>query len=233
MALIKCKECGGVVSDTAQCCPHCGCPVEYSLNLNQVKQHIPEDKQEEIPVHYRQKKINSNPHKISTFIVVLCIIGLFLISGVIVYKFLVPQNKSIFGNDNPDKSTILNSVGKNENKTTSDKQFKNAVICFDFNYGYGEVYVDTIKYYADGLAKIYFHYSRGRGEWYDGYWEEGRFNRGNQLLPYITLSFIGPFGIMRNFYYCAKINGLYSDYASMVANHQPYDNMSVKVYYSN
>ena len=28
MALIKCKECGGSVSDKAKTCPHCGCPVE-------------------------------------------------------------------------------------------------------------------------------------------------------------------------------------------------------------
>lgn len=28
MALIKCKECGGIVSDLATTCPHCGCPVE-------------------------------------------------------------------------------------------------------------------------------------------------------------------------------------------------------------
>lgn len=31
MALIRCKECGGEVSDLAQSCPHCGCPVAYSL----------------------------------------------------------------------------------------------------------------------------------------------------------------------------------------------------------
>lgn len=30
MALIKCKECGGMVSDKATTCPHCGCPTEYS-----------------------------------------------------------------------------------------------------------------------------------------------------------------------------------------------------------
>lgn len=28
MALIKCEECGQVVSDKAEACPHCGCPVE-------------------------------------------------------------------------------------------------------------------------------------------------------------------------------------------------------------
>ena len=28
MALIKCVECSGKVSDRAESCPHCGCPVE-------------------------------------------------------------------------------------------------------------------------------------------------------------------------------------------------------------
>ena len=28
MALMKCPECGGTVSDKAEICPHCGCPVE-------------------------------------------------------------------------------------------------------------------------------------------------------------------------------------------------------------
>lgn len=28
MALIKCSECGGKVSDKASSCPHCGCPVD-------------------------------------------------------------------------------------------------------------------------------------------------------------------------------------------------------------
>ena len=28
MALIKCSECGGTISDKAKACPHCGCPIE-------------------------------------------------------------------------------------------------------------------------------------------------------------------------------------------------------------
>ncbi len=235
MALIKCKDCGGVVSDTAPSCPHCGCPVEYSININQVKEKIPDDthQQEEIPVHYRNKKTNNNSHKYSTFIIVLGIIVLFIISVVIVYKFFVPKDEPIFDYGNSAKNSKLNPISKNEKKTTAVKQFESAVICFDFYCGYDEVYVDTIKFYADGLAKLYYYYSFGRGEWFDGYWEEGRFNRGNQSFPYITMTFIGPLGFPRSFYYCDKSKGLYSDYQSMVANHQPYENLSVKVYYSN
>lgn len=30
MALIKCKNCGRMMSDRADFCPHCGCPKEFS-----------------------------------------------------------------------------------------------------------------------------------------------------------------------------------------------------------
>lgn len=32
MALIKCTECGNMVSDKADRCPHCGCPVSVILS---------------------------------------------------------------------------------------------------------------------------------------------------------------------------------------------------------
>ena len=31
MALIKCEECGQMVSDKASACPHCGCPVKVPM----------------------------------------------------------------------------------------------------------------------------------------------------------------------------------------------------------
>jgi hypothetical protein len=31
MALITCVDCGGRLSDKAEACPHCGCPVEVSV----------------------------------------------------------------------------------------------------------------------------------------------------------------------------------------------------------
>ena len=31
MALIKCVECGNKISDKAECCPECGCPVELKI----------------------------------------------------------------------------------------------------------------------------------------------------------------------------------------------------------
>lgn len=42
MALIKCKECGKEISDTAINCPHCGCPVEIKKNTEEIEQEIAE-----------------------------------------------------------------------------------------------------------------------------------------------------------------------------------------------
>lgn len=39
MALIKCKECGGKISDKANACPHCGCPLGYSLKSSITEDH--------------------------------------------------------------------------------------------------------------------------------------------------------------------------------------------------
>lgn len=35
--LIKCVECGKEISDKASVCPHCGCPVEYTVSNNRYK----------------------------------------------------------------------------------------------------------------------------------------------------------------------------------------------------
>lgn len=35
--LIKCVECGKEISDKASACPHCGCPVEYTVSNNRYK----------------------------------------------------------------------------------------------------------------------------------------------------------------------------------------------------
>ena len=34
MALIECKECGHKVSDKAECCPNCGCPIEEIMSAD-------------------------------------------------------------------------------------------------------------------------------------------------------------------------------------------------------
>lgn len=42
MALIKCKECGQMVSDKAAACPHCGCPVEKPMICPECGQTVAE-----------------------------------------------------------------------------------------------------------------------------------------------------------------------------------------------
>ena len=46
MALIKCEECGQVVSDKAAACPHCGCPIEKEIEVSQSSPPIAADIQE-------------------------------------------------------------------------------------------------------------------------------------------------------------------------------------------
>ena len=41
MALIKCKECGHMISDKASACPNCGCPVERITVCEECGQQIP------------------------------------------------------------------------------------------------------------------------------------------------------------------------------------------------
>lgn len=40
MALIPCKECGKDVSDLAESCPNCGCPVSLSINAIEEKEAL-------------------------------------------------------------------------------------------------------------------------------------------------------------------------------------------------
>ena len=51
MALIKCKDCGQMVSDRAVRCPKCGCPVAASLKETVIEEieEVPTDATEEVP----------------------------------------------------------------------------------------------------------------------------------------------------------------------------------------
>lgn len=39
MALIKCNECGHTISDKAESCPNCGCPIEYTQDNGQANKN--------------------------------------------------------------------------------------------------------------------------------------------------------------------------------------------------
>ena len=42
MALIKCKECGSMISDRATKCPKCGCPIGQNRACSECGEQIPE-----------------------------------------------------------------------------------------------------------------------------------------------------------------------------------------------
>lgn len=42
MALLKCPECGGMVSDKAKCCPHCGYPIKDAKRVKILFPVIPQ-----------------------------------------------------------------------------------------------------------------------------------------------------------------------------------------------
>ena len=51
MALIKCNECGQMISDRATKCPKCGCPTTKGT-----ESHIPQEKPQVQPVYYEDEK---------------------------------------------------------------------------------------------------------------------------------------------------------------------------------
>ena len=79
MALIKCKECGHEISDKAQTCPNCGCPVSVV-------------EQKERP---QLKAINNGPQRKSKWgLLVGLIVGVLLL-GAITFWFLKNENRQI------------------------------------------------------------------------------------------------------------------------------------------
>ena len=64
MALIKCSECGGTVSDKAEKCPHCGCPVSCIIqNLQEDDENIAKSLIENEPNINNEKKQKAPTNK--------------------------------------------------------------------------------------------------------------------------------------------------------------------------
>lgn len=104
MALIKCPECGGQVSDKAEVCIHCGYPLKNITEINQQETYNEENVNihngkinsenteeckeenklvdEEIPVESSKKK---RKRRYTSFILVL-VIGVLLVGGIYFYK---------------------------------------------------------------------------------------------------------------------------------------------------
>ena len=118
MALIKCSECGSEISEKAQVCPKCGCPVDVS---------------KEIIATNKKKKIK----KISIFVSVLLIIAILIVTVVKImnrpntdgyfsetrWGMTMEQVKKILGEDatiNEDKDAVLYNYEDYEGKSGID-----------------------------------------------------------------------------------------------------------------
>ena len=71
MAIIKCTECGGTVSDKAEICPHCGAPVKEMLEaIEKEKKEAEAQKEDETP----QKTEEKAPQSKKVWIIILAIL---------------------------------------------------------------------------------------------------------------------------------------------------------------
>ena len=70
MALIKCNNCGHVMSDRADFCPHCGCPKEYSAKEETSKAEDTSVNEEASAINTKTvsttEKLNSNDNEVTT-----------------------------------------------------------------------------------------------------------------------------------------------------------------------
>ena len=70
MALIKCNNCGHVMSDRADFCPHCGCPKEYSVKEETSKAEDTSVNEEASAINTETvsttEKLNSNDNETTT-----------------------------------------------------------------------------------------------------------------------------------------------------------------------
>ena len=54
MALIKCPECGKQISDQAEACPKCGCPIEPKTYCPECKKEISTDEAKALTEFYKK-----------------------------------------------------------------------------------------------------------------------------------------------------------------------------------
>ena len=91
MSIIRCKECGNMVSDRAKACPHCGAPIDLTLSCGEegsISPKFPNNEdydieQESYPYHASNKN-NSNTWMwvlITILVVLLSVIGYILVEN--------------------------------------------------------------------------------------------------------------------------------------------------------
>ena len=110
MALIKCNNCGHVMSDRADFCPHCGCPKEYSAKEETSKAEDTSVNEEASAINTETvsttEKLNSNDNEATTIqdtdeenktnkgLVALVIVLAVIAIGFGGYMFLTNENQN-------------------------------------------------------------------------------------------------------------------------------------------
>ncbi len=89
MALLKCKECGGTVSDKAAACPHCGAPVEIEDVI--IDESIQEEVNRIVPEGNKEKPKSLN----KKLFIILAIIVAAIIAVVVVAKVTADKDAPV------------------------------------------------------------------------------------------------------------------------------------------
>lgn len=93
MAMIKCSECGNKVSDKAEKCPKCGCPIKDTLELIKEKEEKKKAKKEE----KEQKKKRLTKQQKTRIVVGAIILGLIIAVSVFLvirYTVIIPRQEA-------------------------------------------------------------------------------------------------------------------------------------------
>lgn len=103
MALIKCKNCGHVISDKALCCPNCGYKQEDTPNSEkEIDISTVEDKEEQFEIS------EDNEQQVNRVLVIVVII--LSIIAIALGSYLIGAGKSLSANLVPSDSTAIDSI---------------------------------------------------------------------------------------------------------------------------
>lgn len=138
MALIKCKECGQMISDKASACPHCGCPVSQLKICEECGEPLPEDATEcpncgcpiESVETLKEELFEETPKKKNGWIGALIVALLCVIGGGGYYAYTKFYNTTIADNMQQEEVNSDSEEGKAEsvNSNTDEGEYVAGVL---------------------------------------------------------------------------------------------------------